>query len=189
MLNVRLATAAGAMGSLAVLAACGGSGSAQPPGGAQVHSGASHGTSPAHAAGTETFTATTASMSVIAAPSNSLPVKASGSFADTGSINLSGNGKSAVLHLRNGTIAMSHGRGTSQQSLDRANCHAILVESGLKYQITGGTGRYSRISGSGTAELTLIAALPKDHGTCNASQSAVPTSARETFTATGPVRY
>jgi len=187
MLNVRLAAAAGTMASLAVLTACGSSGGA-PPGSAQLH-GASHAASPAHAAGTETFTATTADMSVIAAPNNSLPVKASGAFADAGSISLAGDGKSATLHLHSGTIAMSHGRGTSNQSLDRANCRATLTESGLKYRITGGTGRYAGVTGSGTAELILVASLPKDHGTCNASQSAVPTSARETFTATGPVRY
>jgi hypothetical protein len=187
MLNVRLAAAAGAMGSLAALTACGGSGGA-PPGSAQLQ-GPSHTASPAHAAGTETFTATTADMSVIAAPNNSLPVKASGAFTDTGSISLAGDGKSATLHLRSGTIAMSHGRGTSRQSLDRANCRATLIESGLKYRITGGTGKYAGMTGNGSAELTLVASLPKQHGTCNASQSAVPTSARETFTATGPVRY
>ena len=188
MLNVRLAAAAGAMGSLAVLAACGSSGGTAAPGSAQLH-GASHPPNPAHAAGTESFTATTADMSVIAAANNSLPVKASGAFTDSGTISLSGDGKTATLHLHDGTIAMSHGPGTSNQSLDRANCRASLVESGLKYRITSGTGRYVGMTGSGTAELTLIAALPKDHGTCNASQSAVPTSARETFTATGPIRY
>lgn len=187
MLNVRLAAATGIMGSLAVLAACGSSGGAQAPGSAQLNP--AHASAPAHAAGTETFTATTADMSVIAAPSNSLPVKATGSFTDTGSINLAGDGKSATLHLRNGTIAMSHGRGTSKQSLDPTSCRASLIESDLKYQITGGTGRYAGITGSGTAELTLIATLPKSHGTCNASQSAVPTSARETFSGTGPIRY
>jgi hypothetical protein len=187
MVNVRLAAAAGAMGSLAALTACGSSGGPSP-GSAQLH-GASHTASPAHAAGTETFTATTTDMSVIAAPNNSLPVRASGSFTDSGSISLAGDGKSATLHLHSGTIAMSHGRGTSKQSLDRASCHATLIESGLKYRITGGTGKYAGITGSGTAELTLVASLPKDHGTCNASSSAVPTSARETFTATGPVRY
>lgn len=187
MVNVRLAAAAGAMGSLAALTACGSSGGTSP-GSAQLH-GAAHATSPAHAAGTETFTATTADMSVIAAPNNSLPVKASGSFTDTGTISLAGDGKSATLHLHSGTIAISHGRGTSRQSLDKADCRASLVESGLKYRITGGTGKYAGITGSGTAELTLVASLPKNHGTCNSSQSAVPTSARETFTAAGPVRY
>jgi hypothetical protein len=188
MRNVRLAAAAGAIGSLAALTACGSSGGAPPPGSAQLH-GASHAASPAHAAGTETFIATTADMSVIAAPNNSLPVKATGSFTDAGRISLSGDGKTATLHLHGGTIAMSHGRGKSSQSLDRANCRASLIESGLKYRITGGTGKYAGMTGSGTAELTVVASLPKDHGTCNASQSAVPTSARETFSATGPVRY
>lgn len=128
-------------------------------------------------------------MSVIAAPNNSLPVKASGSFSDTGSISLSGNGKTAVLHLSEGTISISHGPGKSTQSLDTANCHTSLVESDLKYQITGGTGKYARITGSGTAELIVAAALPLVHGKCDASQSAVPNSASETFSATGPVHY
>jgi hypothetical protein len=188
MTYVRLGTAAGAIGLLAALAACGSSYGGHAPSGAQLH-GPAHQPSAAPTAGTEHFTATTSNMSVIAAPNNSLPVKASGLFTDSGSVGLAGNGKSALLHLKNGTISMSHGPGTSRQTVDRANCHASLVESGLKYQITGGTGRYARITGSGTAELTLIAALPLVHGKCDVSQSAVPNAATETFTATGPVRY
>lgn len=128
-------------------------------------------------------------MAVIAAPNNSLPVTASGSFADTGSISLSGNGKTAMLHLKNGTINISHGPGTSRQTVDTANCHTSLVESDLKYQITGGTGKYAKITGSGTADLIVVAALPLVHGKCDASQSAVPNSASETFSAIGPVHY
>lgn len=170
MVNARLGAAAGATGLLTAVAACASSGSA-------------------HAAGLEHFTATTADMSVIAAPSNSMPVKASGAFADAGTLSLSGDGTSALLRLHGGTISMSHGPGKSSQELNRANCHAILNEHGLAYRITGGTGRYAGITGSGTASLIVTAALPLNHGRCDASQSAVPTSARESFSATGPVRF
>jgi hypothetical protein len=187
MAYVRLGAAAGAIGLLAALTACGGSYGGHGSAGAQLHG-------PAHppgtpAAGTEHFLASTSNMSVIAAPDNSLPVKASGSFTDAGSISLSGNGKTAVLHLSNGTISISHGRGKSTQTLDTANCHTSLVESDLRYRITGGTGKYARITGSGTADLIVVAALPLVHGKCDASQSAVPDSASETFSATGPVHY
>ena len=163
----RWTAATAAAGLIVALAACTGSGDVN---------------------GTEHFSASTANMAVIAAPHNSLPLTATGTFGDNGSVSLAGSGRSATMTFPDGTIRVSITAEKTGQELDRADCSAS-TRTGFRYTVTGGTGTFAGISGGGTAALTVTSMLPLTHGKCTIGSESVPTAARETFAASGKVRY
>jgi hypothetical protein len=142
-----------------------------------------------HASGTETFSASTSKLQAIASKNAKVPATARGAFTDKGTIAL-GTGTTSVLAFPDGKIHISHATQTPRQRVNPTTCHAVVAFSAIPYTVTGGTGRFKGISGHGTANITIDATLPHtSNGTCNASANAVPTSAREVFLATGPVKY
>ncbi len=148
--------------------------------------------SPARAApssGTETTILTTGSMT----SNPSFTLSASGVFAGKGTLVSNGSGEdSSTAKLPGGTFVVNYPESeqkTVSESLDSTSCAAKLVEQG-PYTITKGTGKYSGISGSGTAVLTATATLPRmKDGKCNTSTTVTPVAGTEhiTIKAVGPV--
>jgi hypothetical protein len=122
-----------------------------------------------------------------------IPLKASGVFADTGSITL-GNGKSTkgTLNFSKGKLDVMHSKGTNTNtptSFNTKTCH-VVFDSGGTFKVTGGTGSYNGATGNGTFKVEFSATLPKlANGKCNESNNAQPLagSSLTTFTATGTV--
>jgi hypothetical protein len=137
--------------------------------------------------GTETFSGSTAST----ANSPTVPLKASGVFADTGSIYLAdSNSLKGTFKLSDGNLYVTHSKGVQRQTVSKT-CVAVFTETGT-YVVTGGTGTYKGAAGGvGTYKVTFSATLPKlADGKCNEAQSAQPVKGTSltVFHATGPVK-
>jgi hypothetical protein len=167
--------AAAVLGLTVLMAGCGGSGS-------------NNAATPA--SGMEYFTAITSNLQVISSRVQSVPIKATGAFTDTGYITI-GTGKTKVITFHDGTITLvSTNKAAVKQHLDKADCHATEALTGGYYKIVKGTGRYAGITGKGIAAVTFAATLPKTaSGTCNTSNTAIPSADKETIVAHGLVKF
>jgi len=137
--------------------------------------------------GSETVSGNTTS----AANNPVIPLKASGIFADTGSITLgNGNNTKGSFDLSKGKIDVTHSKGNtsnSPTSFNPSTCRVVFDSSGT-FKVNGGTGPYKGATGQGTFKVVFAATLPKlANGKCNGSNSAQPVagSSLTTFTATG----
>ena len=81
-----------------------------------------------------------------------------------------------TLIFSGGTIGLKHtpAKGGDKQSFNNKTCLLQFTEKGT-YKVTGGTGKYKGVTGSGTYLLNIIGIGPKlKSGACNPSQNAVP---------------
>jgi hypothetical protein len=104
---------------------------------------------------------------------------ATGSFADGGTATKTGS--LLTLHLSKGSITLAV-KSTHRSVNKGADCVQTQSSSGA-YTITGGTGSYSGISGSGTAAIDGTFVQSDSGGSCASSQLA----AQSTVAAAGPV--
>jgi hypothetical protein len=89
-----------------------------------------------------------------------------------------------------GTIGLKHtpGKGQTKQSFNPKTCLLQVSEKGT-YKLTGGTGKYKGVSGSGTYALSIIGIGAKlKNGACNPSQNAVPIAWHQEINAVGKIK-
>ncbi len=89
-----------------------------------------------------------------------------------------------------GTIGLKHtpAKGQSKQSFNSKTCLLQITEKGT-YKLTGGTGKYKGVSGSGTYALSIIGIGAKlKSGACNPSQNAVPLAWHQEINAVGKIK-
>lgn len=168
MLNVRnrIAGAAGAAVAAGAIAVCG----------AAAASAAPHAGRPA-ASGTEQFQLMNTS-----ATSSSSSIIAHGVFT-AGGVDHSGRKVDTVV-FPNGTFKITHGKGTGTQHFNPKTCLLTVSQKG-PYTLSGGTGAYAGISGSGTYQLSILAVGARSGGAC--SKTAPPVSFQQLIRASGPV--
>ena len=169
----------------AFLAACGGSGTAQP------------GSAPSKTvmlSGTEVISGSVAHPA--ATGSTVVPVRAAGAFATSGTVTL--KRCSLLTHQRcidkpavnfaGGSLYLNYHRSVSTQQVDAAAC-AGSYRTTAPYTITGGSGVYAGATGHGVAVIKFTAVFPKLNGKCDDGGSASPIkgTARLQFLARGPV--
>jgi hypothetical protein len=117
-------------------------------------------TTPAGKTGTETFYGTTTST----ANQPAIPLKATGLFTDTGSIDLkggSGAGKGTVK-LTKGSLTVGHSKDhNGPSSMNRATCVAVFSIHGTVKSVLSGTGAYKGYTGHGTFRVTFGGTMPR----------------------------
>jgi hypothetical protein len=145
--------------------------------GAAVASAAPHAARPA-ASGTEQFQVMTTSAT---APTSSIIAR--GVFT-AGGVDHSGNKVDTVV-FPNGTFKIAHGKGTGTQHFNTKTCLLTIAQKG-SYTLSGGTGAYAGISGSGTYHFSALAVAPRSGGVC--SKSAPPAAFQQVIRASGPVK-
>jgi hypothetical protein len=112
-------------------------------------------------------------------------VIATGVFTDHGT-DVSGS-KADTVKLTKGSFKVNHGGPLHiiKEQVNRTTCFAVFEGRG-SVTISGGTGAYKAISGSGTATITDIGLAPKSKGRCNLN--ATPVANEEAITATAHVK-
>jgi hypothetical protein len=118
--------------------------------------------SPVGAVGTENVQIVNTS-----ATSSTASVIATGVFTDGGVDNM-GN-KVDTIVLSNGSFKVAH-RGPSTQHFNPATCLLTVLGHGT-FKISGGTGAYAKISGTGKYALKIQAVAPKVAGKCSQKQA------------------
>jgi len=163
--RTRLIAAAGAVATAGVITATG----------VMAASASPH---PARAAvsGAESFqimtTSATGSPSVIT----------SGVFTAAGTDQENQKAGTAKFTFPNGTVSLKHSPGKGQQSVNPKTC-LVTVNFHGTYTITGGTGAYSGVTGSGTYKLNILAIAARSGGKC--TQSLPPVAFHQVINATG----
>jgi hypothetical protein len=87
-----------------------------------------------------------------------------------------------TLVFPNGSVTAKHSAGQGTQSFNRKTC-LLTVNFHGTYQITGGTGAYAGITGSGKYQLHILAIGAKSGGKCTQSQP--PVAFHQVINATG----
>jgi hypothetical protein len=148
-------------------------------GGAGFASASAHPAGPA-VSGTEHLYLMTTS-----ATSNKAAVIVDGLFT-AGGTDLMGNTVDKIV-LPGGTFKIHHPGGNSgKPKVNPLTCLFTLKQAGLRFTVSGGTGRYKGITGSGRAVLSIIAVLGRNsHG--KGSYTAKPQGWQQTITGTGHV--
>lgn len=168
MLNVRnrLIGAAGAAVAAGAIAVSG----------VAVASAASHTARPA-ASGTEQFQLMNTSPT-----SSSSSIIARGVFT-AGGVDHSGNKVDTVVFPK-GSFKITHSKGTGSQHFNPKTCLLTVSQKGT-YTLSGGTGAYAGIKGSGTYQLSILAVGARSGGMC--SKTAPPVAFQQLIRASGPV--
>lgn len=122
-----------------------------------------------------------------------IPLRLTGLVNTTGSIHIINNKRQNPITIKTGkgNLTVSHTRGrTTQRLLSAKTCRFAFGVHGT-FKVVGGksTGTFKNATGSGNVTLTFTAMLPKKHGSCDVSSTAVPqaSGARVTFAARGPI--
>ena len=155
-----------AVAAAAAAAAMGGTGMAI----AGTHSGLS---------GTESF-----QMMSTSATATTDSVIAHGVFTAPGIDHESQSGDTAKFVFSNGTVSVRHSPGKGTQNFDPKTCLLTISFHGT-YNITGGTGAYSGITGNGKYQLGILAIGARAGGKC--SKSKPPVAFHQVINASGPV--
>ena len=163
--RTRLAAAAGAVATAGVIATTGLMAAAAAPHPAR-----------AAASGTETFQMMTKS------PSGALSVIAAGVFTAPGTDQESVKAGTSKFTFPNGTVSLKHSPGKGSQTVNPKTCLVTINFHGT-YTLTGGTGAYSGITGSGTYKLSILGIAGRAGGKC--SQSKPPLAFHQVINATG----
>ena len=129
--------------------------------------------------GTENFQMMTTSGNNSAAS-----VIASGVFTAGGVDHESQTGNTATFTFSNGTVSLTHSRGTGSQSLNPKTC-LLTVDLHGTYKLTSGTGSYAGITGNGNYKLSILAIAARSGGKCTMSQP--PVAWHQVINASGPV--
>ena len=110
---------------------------------------------------------------------------ATGPITAGGTAELTG-GKGKIV-FPTGTISLtSKVIGAPTESGSKQKCLSIFGEKGT-YTLTGGTGAYKGISGSGRFSLKSTGVGMIKHGKCDISSSSKPVASQSVITASGPV--
>lgn len=134
------------------------------------------GATSASVSGTENFQIMTTS-----ATSSTASVIASGVFT-AGGVDHQGN-KADTFVFSNGSFKVAH-KGPSTSHVNPKTCLLTIVGHGT-FKISGGTGAYAKISGSGTYKLNIIAVASKVAGKC--SMRKAPQAFQQVVRASGSV--
>ena len=112
-------------------------------------------------------------------------VIASGVFTAPGVDHENQQANTAQFVFSNGTISLKHSKGTGQQSFNPKTCLLTINQHGT-YALTGGTGSYAGITGSGKYQLSILAIGARNSaGKC--SQTKAPVAFHQVINASGPV--
>ena len=85
----------------------------------------------------------------------------------------------------NGSFKIAHSKGTGSQSFNPKTCLMTIKQHGT-YTLSGGTGKYAGISGSGTYQVSILAIGARSGGTC--SKTKPPVAFQQIIKASGPVK-
>lgn len=85
----------------------------------------------------------------------------------------------------NGSFKIAHSKGTGSQSFNPKTCLMTVNQHGT-YTLSGGTGKYAGISGSGTYQVSILAVGARSGGTC--SKTKPPVAFQQIIKASGPVK-
>jgi len=144
---------------------------------------------PGDPSGTQRFVFTTHSM----AATPVYRAVATGVFSATGAAQATSKAAHAPLKTTfpNGTLLISQvSAGRQSRAINTKTCAVAYTETGARYTVASGTGRYKGISGRGTATLKFTGTLPKlSNGKCDESTSATPIAGTTTsfIDVSGPV--
>ncbi|HEY2306762.1 MAG TPA: hypothetical protein VGI05_12860 [Streptosporangiaceae bacterium] len=129
--------------------------------------------------GTENF-----QMMTTSGTSPTASVIASGVFTAPGVDHENQSNNTAKFVFSNGTVSLKHSPGTGTQAMNPKTC-LLTVNFHGTYTLTGGTGAYAGITGSGTYKLSILAIGASSGGKC--SQSLPPLAWHQVINASGPV--
>ena len=99
-----------------------------------------------------------------------------------GGVDHSGS-KVDTLVFPKGSFKVAH-TGPATQTLNPKTCLLTVTGHGT-YKISGGTGAYANITGSGTYTLSILAIVPKSGGKCSTTMP--PATFQQIIKASGPV--
>jgi hypothetical protein len=108
-------------------------------------------------------------------------VIATGVFT-AGGVDHTGN-TADTLVFPTGSFKVAH-KGPTKQTFNKKTCLITITGTGT-FKVSGGTGAYSKISGSGTYKLSILAIAATSGGKC--SQTKPPVSFQQIVNATGKV--
>ena len=164
--RTRLAATVGAVATAGVVATTGVMAAAAAP-------------HPARAAvsGTETFQTMTTTAN------GPVSVIASGAvFTAGGTDQENQQARTSVFTFPKGTVDLKHSPGTGTQTVNPKTCLVTINFHGT-YTITGGTGAYSGITGSGTYKLNILGIAAKVGGKCDPNKA--PLAIHQVINGTG----
>jgi hypothetical protein len=96
-------------------------------------------------------------------------------------------GEKGKIVFPTGTIKVTNKlTGNPTQTGSKQNCIAIYSEKGT-YTVTGGTGAYTGITGSGQFSLKTTGVGMLKNGKCDTASSSKPVASQSTITASGPI--
>ena len=131
-----------------------------------------------HLSGSETFVAMTTSPTSSRYSAIATGVFTAGGYDDSGRT-------ADTLHFPGGTITVRHGATHGTQVLNPKTCLFKASQTGA-YTMSGGTGRYAGIRGSGTAVISILAVGARNSkGQC--SQQLPPIAWQQVITGKGHV--
>jgi hypothetical protein len=144
---------------------------------------------PGDPSGTQRFVLTSHST----APTPVYRAVAGGVFHAAGTAQATGRAATAPLKMTfpGGTFLITQvSAGKPSGSINATTCVAHYSETGVKYTVGSGTGKYAGIKGSGSADIKFTGTLPKlSNGKCDESPAATPMAgtASSVIDASGPV--
>jgi hypothetical protein len=142
---------------------------------------------PGDPSGTQRFVFTTHSM----AQNPVYRAAATGVFRATGTAQATSMSPGAPLKATfpNGTLLITQvTAGRQSRAINKTTCAIAFTETGARFTVASGTGRYKGIHGRGTATLKFTGRLPKlSNGNCNESAIPVAGSTTAFIDVSGPV--
>jgi hypothetical protein len=132
----------------------------------------------ARAAGIEQFQLMSTS-----ATSSTSSVIARGVFT-AGGVDHGGNKVDTVV-FPGGSFKIAHSKGTGSQSFNPKTCLMTVNQHGT-YKLSGGTGTYAGISGSGKYQVSILAVAASSGGKCVRNKP--PVAFQQIIKASGPVK-
>ena len=116
--------------------------------------------------------------------SSNVPVVAYGSAFTASGTDHEGKSNTDTLQFANGTFKLTHKMTGGTQHINPATCLFTFTGTAT-YKLSGGTGAYQGISGSGSAKLSLLGITARNSkGKC--SPSLAPVAQQELIQASGP---
>ena len=106
---------------------------------------------------------------------------AHGAVFTAGGVDHSGS-KTDTIVLPGGSFKVTHSKGTGTQSFNPTTC-LLTVNMHGTYTISGGTGTYATISGSGKYQISILAIGQKSGGVC--SRTLPPSTFQQVIKAAG----
>jgi hypothetical protein len=118
------------------------------------------------------------------ATSSTAGVIARGVFTAAG-VDHEGKKNTDTVVFPGGTFKITHSKGTGPQSFNPKTCLLTISQHGT-YKLSGGTGSYAGISGSGKYQLSILAVAARSGGKC--SKTKPPVAFQQIIKAAGPVK-